>query len=468
MDYNAPRPRFTLEVLLSILATPDARFALSILCCSLFAVLALTKLFGQGSFVWLRPTLPTFIIALYFLLVSFPATVWFAESRDPIRYTYLAAIHITPPLICLGALAANVLVPKPDLPVRAFLFSPLEKSPMDRRLTFLFVTMLIASVVVVSVYIATAEYVPLLASVSSYGDFEGDELRHSIYRLPEPLIYSYALTARFLLPFSLLYAYLMRVAYGGWWGRIFVATVIWTLFVSLLPFERSTPLSVFVFLAMIFRFRGASLRARTVIGILLVIAVAALVGGVLSRTQYQEDIEVGSVGDYAFEFVVGRIWLDPSYMSIIAFTRYNDSLGFLGGQSMRVLSLVGVEYHSFSSVGFTADLWANFGWLGVVAGTSVLGFVLQLIQTRLLIRKDAATLIIYVMLLLNGAWLLYSGILATMVVSVYGLAIVFLLIMRNREGVERAARATRSGQNGAEAGVALAIGRPHSITPGRG
>ena len=131
---------------------------------------------------------------------------------------------------------------------------------------------------------------------------------------------------------------------------------------------------------------------------------------------------------YSAGLLVSRIWLDPSYMTFIAFNEYNDATTFLYGKSIRVLSLFGVEHVHFSSVGFVGDLWANFGPFGVIIGSIIIGFILQFIQLRLFREKGVLVLMVYILLLLNAAWLMYGSVLSTMVVSVYLLSILLLLV----------------------------------------
>src|SRR5438128_2134955 len=121
-------------------------------------------------------------------------------------------------------------------------------------------------------------------------------------------------------------------------------------------------------------------------------------------------------------FLVSRVFLDPSYMTFLAFFQYNDTTTFLHGKSIRLLAPLLGEYQPFSSVGFVGDLWANFGWLGVIIGGVFIGFLLQFVQVKFLKQKSLATTMIYVMLVLNSLWIMYGSILSTMVVSAFVLS----------------------------------------------
>src|SRR2546422_1591214 len=164
---------------------------------------------------------------------------------------------------------------------------------------------------------------------------------------------------------------------------------------------------------------------------------AKLVGGFVSRAQYQLDISMSDALKYMSSFFLSRVFLDPSYMTFWALTEYNGSTMFLHGRSIRLLAPLAGEYQPFSSVGFVGDLWANFGWLGVVIGGVAIGFLLQFIQVNFFKRKTLLATMVYVMLVLNSLWIMYGSILSTMVVSVFLLSGLFALFLQIVEGAVR-------------------------------
>jgi len=117
-------------------------------------------------------------------------------------------------------------------------------------------------------------------------------------------------------------------------------------------------------------------------------------------------------------------------MARVTFEEFDTAEKFLYGKSIRLLSLFGVEFHSVTSPSFIAELWLNFGWFGVIVGTVALGFVLQFIQLTFFKKKTAPILSAYILLILNGAWLIYGHVFSTMSVSVYLFILLFLLYLR--------------------------------------
>jgi len=418
--------------------TSDWIFAVSVFVFAILSFLFLKRLLLGRSLELTHFTLPSFFIIIYIFLMSLPSIIWFCSLTYPIRYSYFFAIQSVPILFLLGVMAANAVFRHPSSIVRGFLSSSLTKTRQDSCVFPFYLVTVLSSIVIVTVYISVADYVPLIGSFTRYGEMEGQIVRHSIYKVPEIIQYAYALTVRFFLPFCVLYAYLMAYVCKGRWRYSFLIMFCLALFSSMMSLERSNTLGLFILLILAHYSIKNVLIAKKQATILVV---ALIVGGLMHRAQYQLDINLKNIMGYMVGFFISRIWLDPSYMTFVAFNEYNYATTFLYGKSIRVLSLFGVEHVHFSSVGFVGDLWANFGPLGVIIGTIIIGFILQFIQLRFFKKKSILTLMIYIMLLLNGAWLMYGSVLSTMVVSVYLLSIllllVFLPIIEGAVGVER-------------------------------
>ncbi|MFH1974977.1 MAG: O-antigen polymerase [Pseudomonadota bacterium] len=424
----------------------DNLFIVNILSLAFLSFFLFKKMFLGSSLKLTRLTLPSFFIVAYIILMSLPSIKWFYNSTHPIRYTYFLAVQSVLISFPLGVLLANVLFLNPYRPyriVKDFLYSSLSKTRHDSYMFPFWILMFLSSILTVTIYILTSDYVPLLGSFVAYGEMGGEMLRSSIYREPDTIHYAHAMMVRFFLPFCLLYSYFMAYVYKGRWKYLFWITLLWAMFASLLTFERVYFFSLFIFLVLAIYFKNNQLiskihflsksKIRLVIFILAIMSLAMLVGGIVSRTQYNLPLDLTSIWNTAERFFISRVLLDPSYMAYIYFEEFNNPSTFLYGKSIRLLSLFGVEFHHTVSPSFVAELWLNFGWFGVLMGTTVIGFILQFIQLRLFRKKSIPTLSFYIILLLNGAWIIYGHVLATMVVSVYLLSVLFLFaLQRNR------------------------------------
>jgi len=437
MPYRGPE--LTLKYLWELLTsgTSDGLLGVGGLIFAILSFLFLKRCLLGKSLKLSRLTLPSFFITAYILIVSLPSVIWFLTSTNAARYTYFVAVQSVPVLFLIGVRVANVLFRYPSRIITGFLSPSLSKDRHDSYIFPFYIFMIASSVVIITVYITMADLVPLLRSLAAYGETEGDLVRRSITRMPEVIQYAYALAVRFCLPFAVLYSYFMAHLYKREWKYTFWIIVCWTLFASLLTFERQHPLALFILLALAIYFKNNQAISKIH---LVLFALAIFVGGIVSRTQYQHEINLAEIPKYATHFLVMRVWVDPSYMGSYYFEKYNDATTFLHGRSIRLLSFFGGEFEHITPPGFVADLWINFGWLGVIMGTISIGFLLQFIQLRFFRKKSILTLMVYILFLLNIVWLIYGSVLSTMVVSVYLLSALFLIALTITEGAVAVSR----------------------------
>lgn len=437
--------------------TDDMLFVVSVLGLAIFGFFLFKKVFLGNSLKLTRLTLPSFFISAYIILMSFPSIIWFYGTTHPIRYTYFLAVQSVLILFPLGVLSANVLLLDPSIPsriVKDFLHSSLLKTRHDLCIFPFWILMLLSSILIATFYILTSNYVPLIGAFTAYGEMPGKVVRSSIYFEGTFIHYTHALAARFFLPFCVLYSYFMAYIYKGGWKYLFWITLLLTMFIFSLTFDRTYPFSVFLFLALAIYFKNknnqlismtrflsiskfrlvSTSKIHLAIFISAILVLAMFAGGIISRTQYNLSLNLTVIWNTAVSFFIDRVLLDASYMAFIYFKEFNNPSTFLYGKSIHILvsSLFGVEFHPTISPSFVAELWINFGWFGVLIGTTIIGFVLQFIQLRLFRKKSIPTLSFYIILLLNGAWIIYGHVLATMVISVYLLSILFLIFLKRK------------------------------------
>lgn len=432
--------------------TPDdILFIVAVLAIALIALLLINKGLLSNSMQLKQPTIPSFFVATYFVLMSLPAILWFyADTRDPIRYTYFIAIQSVLVTFPIGVFFAKALTPESLRVTKEPFLRPLQQSEEDRYAVRYWVLMLGASLLVATVYLVTSPYVPLIGALTSYGDLAATDVRRAIVADGAAVHYGHALTARLLLPFCLLYSYFMAYLYGGRWRWLFWPTLAVAAFVSTLTFDRMFPFSVVLYLVLAVYFKHSDQAARTqgkrrdaVLGmarlrlagyVAALLFVAMLVGGIVSLTQFNQPLGRETITDTSSSFFVNRVLLDPSFMAYIYFDEFNSPDTFLYGTGFHVLisQLFGIEFRPTISPSFVAELWMNFGWYGVLLGSVLVGFGLQTIQAKVFDRKSVTSLALFIILALNGAWIIYGHLLATMVISVYLPGILILIHLKRR------------------------------------
>jgi hypothetical protein len=432
----------------------DVLFVVSVLIIALTGLVIINAVLLRNALQIKRLSIPSFFVAIYIVLMSLPSIVWFyATPNDPIRYTYFLAMQSVLVTFPLGMVCANVLCGDLSIPGRAvkrFFSDPLRQSADDRHAFRYWVVMILATVTVAAFYLMTSQYVPLLGAITSYGQVDASTVRRAVVAEGVAIHYGHALTARLFLPFCLLYAYFMAYLYGGRWRLLFWPTLAVAAFVSALTFDRMFPFSVMLFLvlAVYFKYDDLAVRQPTpgrdphrrmskvrLLGyVAVLLSISMLVGGIVSLTQFNKPINLEIIKVESIAFFINRVGLDPSYMAYIYFMEFNEPSKFLWGKSIHVLvsKALGVEFYPTISPSFVAELWVNFGWFGVLFGAAWVGFVLQTIQVRIFDRKTVPALSFYIIMLLNGAWIIYGHLLATMVISVYVPSLLLLMSLKIR------------------------------------
>jgi oligosaccharide repeat unit polymerase len=417
----------------------DLLFGLAIMLLVLVSMYAIKRVLLGEAVSFRRITLPSFFLLLYIVFLSVPSVLWFALSLDDTRTSTFLIVQAAPLAILLGVAVATTAFENPVRTIVTFVRSPIRPSSIDGPLTGVFWICLGLALLCVGTYLRVAQTVPLFVSLSRYGQLGGDTVRFAIYDSPEWVQFLYALAVRFLFPFAVLCAYFQWSTRRGRWGILLIISGLIAGICAALTLERSNGLGLFatVLLALYVR-NGRITRPQVAL-----FALALVGGGLTHRAQYQLDISLSSIPEYMLTFLGSRVLLDPSYMTFVAFQQYNEVNGFLFGRSIRLLSLIGFgNYESFSAVGFVGDLWANYGLLGVLVGSFIIGVVLQLCQLVLFRQKNVLTSIVFVLLLLNSVWIMYGSVLSLMVVVVYALStalalIVIILERQNRRPFSR-------------------------------
>ncbi len=408
---------------------------------SLFLFLYLKKRLGD-SLCFNHLTLPAFFMLMYLIMVPFGAIATFEEMDHPIRHTYLLAMHSVFVTFPIGIVLADAAVKNPSRILQGYITSRMEVTQNDVRFMPVFKILLLSAVPILLAYFLYSEYIQLIEVIRNYPTnidavtlrFAGDD------DLPRVVQFAFELLRRFMLPLCALYAYLMSAAtQKSGWKYAFRVLFVCTLIVTSLTLDRAPPLAFIVMfiLAFVLRQKKAQLTNIVKTRLIIIFVAAMTVGGIISVLQYQSDFNLQKVvadSWYVFSF---RILQDAPYMASLAFGAFNDSSTFLYGSSMRILSVLpGFHYvesgtsinYAAAPVGFVADLWRNFGWLGVIAGSILIGFAYQMIQLKLFIRKTILTVSLNVILLVGCIWIIHGNVLGVMSTGVLLFGVLFSVL----------------------------------------
>ncbi|MEK7308219.1 MAG: hypothetical protein AAB089_04025, partial [Nitrospirota bacterium] len=321
-------------------------------------------------------TIPSFFILLYIILMSFPSMLVFSEIDHPIKYTYFMAVQSVLITFPIGVGLANLMVNNSSIIITNFLYLNLTKTRDDLKFFPVFIVILISSFPILILYYLYAEYIQLIEVIKSYPtSIDIETLRFAQKTTPDIIHGSFELLRRFALPFCVLYAYFMSRVHKHRWKYMFWILFFATLIISSLTLDRAPPVALLIMMILAYILsRNQSVVKALNARLIIVFMSAMILSGFISVLQYQTAFTLKRVAENIWYVFYYRIMYDAAFMSSLAFQDFSDPALFLHGKSMRIVSLLGLDYTPAYPAGFVGDLWRNFGWFGVILGTIFIGF----------------------------------------------------------------------------------------------
>ncbi len=385
-------------------------------------------------------TIPSFFIFFYIILMSIPSITLFTSESNPVKYTYFIAIQSVLITFPTGVWLANCLTNKPSNIIRHFVNANLIKTKDDFRFYPFYITILVSVLPILILYYVKSEYIQLFEVIKEYPTSFGIlEFRLAENRVPEVIFGLYEILRRFALPFCTLYTYFMSEIYGSKWKHILWILFPSVLFIGSLTLDRAPPVSLIITMILAYFLKDNKPIIKKInLKVIVVFTIAIILGGIISVLQYQSEFNSRLVL-YNIRYVLqGRIIQNPSYMSWLSFQRWPDSSLFMYGKSIKILAfLFGFDYEAHWPSGFVADLWRNFGWFGVIAGTIIIGFIYQYMQLKLFKVKSIPVLSLYIIVLIGALWIIYGNVLGTVTVFIFISSITILIIRKFKLGSKR-------------------------------
>ena len=411
---------------------------------SFVLILLFQKILLDASLSFLYMTVPSFFLLLYLILMSIPSMIIFPTMPPPVKYTYFLALQSVLITFPIGVMLANIHVQNPSKNIRRYLHSTLEKTEQDRLFLPFFKLFIISSFPIMVLYFLYSKHVQLIEVAKVYPTLiEKEALRFTANELPKIIHFLFEILRRFILPFCMLYAFFMALVYKSKWRITFWMLFFSTLVVSMMTLDRAPPAALFFMIIIAYLLgRNKSVLGAFNIKLIVMFAIASILGGAISIFQYQSDRYWDVFVNNVWYFTSYRLLQDPSYMASLAFENFNEGTGFLYGKAIRLFSvLLNFEYVesldfaiplAAAPVSFIGDLWRNWGWPGVIIGPICLGYLYQLIQLKLFTTKNVTSLTIYVIILTQSVWILYGNLLGIMSVTVFSISIFFGLLNNRR------------------------------------
>ncbi len=430
-----------------VIAKTDGDLYASTIFCSCAAVFLILRGFLGNTLSIKYLTLPSFFMLCYFIVLSIPSIWTFTDLRHPIRYTYFLAIQSVLTTFPLGVSLANFFFKYPSKIIQDYAHSRLGIAGEDFKFVPVFIVLTLSVGPLLLPYFMLAPHIQLFEVLKSYPtSIDPVSLRFAEYDVPKLAQYCFEIARRFVLPICALYAYLMSRVYQGKWAFTFWVLFSGTLVISSLTLDRAEPVTFLIMMILAY----VLARQRTVAWavrnpkLVMVFALSVALGGIISVSQYQSMFTLRTVFDDMWHVLSYRFFQSPAFMASLAFTTFDDPSSFAHGRYERIFSLLpGFDYigwddprhgAAIAPSTFVGNLWGNWGWPGVILGTTLIGFVYQLIQLTIFRGKSVPNLALYVVMLCDAVWIIYGRALGTMSVSVllFGLLLALFPGVRGR------------------------------------
>lgn len=321
---------------------------------------------------------------LYIWLFEFQEGLYIATS--PARYTeatelYLQVLVTFMAVFCLSRYVAFRGGEWFSLQTTEIAALRREFEPRRRQLTMLPAALAVIGVAAIWVYFAMGGYEKLL----SYGsDLDSWEFRMIGYDdRSRILIAGLEAARRVLLPYAALYFFVMR-ALGMRFSYPLILFLLFTQFVgAVVTLDRAPILLFFVMLIYVKLCRGLGAGYLLRMGLILLLVVMGL-AGVTTFIQYNMGgFSAWEVAQTGVNFLVHRTIVVPSIASIeLSFHLFPEGAEKLLLAHSRLTALFGGTYVGtqedlsiyVTPVGAVADIWRNFGHMGVVVVAALLGW----------------------------------------------------------------------------------------------
>ncbi len=378
-------------------------------------------------------TIPSLFMFSYFVLMSLPSLYWFFRSDSSARFTYLLAVQSVLVMFPIGMALAMAARRRGFSSARTFLFGSFEPAKTDGMFFPLFLFFLLFSLPVLALYFFYAPHVQLVETFRNSEAIDATVFRFAENALPEFLQLAFEFLRRFALPFSTFYVFFIAKSGKPSWKISFWLLFIFSLIVSSLTLDRAEPVALFgmLIVAHLLAMRSSFFelaKNRKLLGV-LVLAMAA--GGLISIFQYQGVFSFQKTLQTTWYVFSSRIFLSPSFMALRAFHEFPDITPFLYGSSIKLVGFVtSLRTTAYYPATFVGDLWRNFGFLGVLVGSAALGFFFQYVQDAFFLKRNAVSLSLYVVFLLNAIWLIFGNAFGTVSIATFVFGLMLLYVVR--------------------------------------
>lgn len=370
--------------------------SLCLLVISLWMMHRAVRVFDLGAL-----TIPAVVYFAYLVLLYLPGIYIFWINSDSHAGWYFAALNVFLMAFPGGIILVKLIFTSPAAETRKFMVMPVLNHS-GRSFEVAYSLVLAACAVMVVYYLSQVQTIPLFYMLMHPGSSDTiAQLREDSFKLLAPwgpLAYLFAWLRGMVLPFLAMIALgaLWTIpARRAFWIAMFVISLGLAVFFASLSVAKAPVAAVFVMLLFTwYLLKSGRIGPRSIALFLVLILVFPF-----AVVFIQNGLQVDQLG-YATGGILGRIFISPADDLYQYFRAFPDQADFLMGRSVAWVRLIGLEYFdtanfvallqnpstlvsASSTVAFTGNLWADFGFAGVIYGSFLAGALVQGVQVYL-------------------------------------------------------------------------------------
>lgn len=374
-----------------------------------------------------RGTITAFWYLSYLAMIFFPAFGVYFNQEGPYRARYLFAVESVLITVPLGWWLASSWSRFRREEIDGFFESSLEDMVSGRLLMRRSRFLLVICLALTGMYLAEVRAIPLFYLIRNPGEaFQAGILREEAFKLLDsPLLYFYQLVRAVLYPMLILIALgaYLRFRQRSWLILLIVASTCGVFFAALTLAKAPVALIFLLIGVFLYLYRQGSLSRKAVAIVLALVLLFPLFVVIYGFADASGD----AVGPLVAMAAIGsRLFSIPSEAVYYYFEFFPDQVKYLHGRSIDKLARItgqapfdtanAIGLYAFNAgvasitanAAFIADLNADFGMWGVLAGGVLAGIVMQAVQIVILRRRKTVVTLACFSFLIIAFWFLQS------------------------------------------------------------
>ncbi|MFQ6604981.1 MAG: O-antigen polymerase [Fidelibacterota bacterium] len=404
-----------LLILTSLLMIPDDYIfysisILSALLCYEFVVYKYRFIFGLTGLNYL--SVPSLMVLTFTIFISLPSIYIAGASVHPSRIPFFISILSFYFLFPLGLIIGQKIRPIEQVKL-IDLKQAVRKMDMDKRFYELLIILLTLCLGILVLYLLRTDTIPLFELIKTPGDstkffyLREDALKTlQITRIER---YAVHWLRSLFIPFGIIGSLVLSTLYQKRTYKIlFINYLLIGLFVNTMTLEKSPLATVILVIAAYYYLKAKKVNALRIIGIII-----AVLAGPMVITYFifygREDIFRVIYLSY-----FNRLIIVPSEVLSYYFQYFPEKHDFLWGRSSQLFSWMS-QFGTFPISNYVAkvwwkdpfttgnanamylgNFWADFGYIGPLLSTPIIGLVSHLFYRKILVTADYSMNIIYI------------------------------------------------------------------------